>query len=512
MPRFRRLVTLATLAAAALTLSACSAGATATGDNDGSGTSTSLGATSDTVTIAMMSEPQNFDFTTTGGATIPQLLMTNVYEGLVYIDQQGKVQPRLADSWDLSDDRTTYTFHLHPAVTFSNGQALTAEDVKASLDRVKTDWVVDLKQKMDVVDSVTVNSPTEVEVKLKQPSNAWLFDMGTSVGAIMPKTLGDIANTPIGTGPFVISDVKKGESVTLTARDDYWGEQPGMKTIKIRYFADAVATTNALRAGDVDLIYGLAAPDLIDTFKNDNDYTVTQGTTNREVILLMNNKAKPFDDIRVRQAVNYAIDDRSVLDTAWAGYGTLIGALVPPSDPYYEDLTGLYPYNPDKARELLKEAGAEHPEITLSIPTLPYATAATDIVVSQLKDVGFNVKVESTEFPAVWIDKVWTKHEYQATIIGTAEARDLLTTFDRPGNYTGYDNSKIHDIAVAADRGTEQEFIDGMKQVARTVAEDAAADYLWLYAIVSVGKAGLTGIQQNEVTEAFSMSTLKWSN
>ncbi|MBK0417805.1 ABC transporter substrate-binding protein [Leucobacter sp. CSA1] len=505
MPKLRRTVAAAAALAAAMVLSACSAGSS--GNSGGS----SAGADQDSLTVALTAEPQNFDFTTTGGAPIPQLLMTNVYEGLVVIDQEGTPQPQLAESWELSDDRKSYTFTLQEDVTFSNGEPFTADDVKASIERVQNDWVLDLKNKMDVVESVEVVSPTEVTVTLSRPSNAWLFDMGTSVGAMMPKEVGDLANEPIGTGPYVITDVKRGDSISLEARDDYWGEEPAIKDVTMRYFADAVATTNALRAGDVDLVYNLGAPDLIDGFKSDDAFSVVEGSTNREIMLAMNNKRAPFDDIRVRQAVRYAIDEQAVIDTAWAGYGTEIGGMVPPHDPYYEDLTDLYPYDPDKARDLLKEAGAENIDVTWKVPTLPYATAVSDIVVSQLADVGINVTIESTEFPAVWLDTVWTQADYEMTVIGTAEARDMLITFNDPEFYTGYDNSKIKDLAAAADQGTEEEYVEGMKEVARIISEDAAAEFLFLYPLVSVSKAGLEGVQENEVTEALTLSTMHWS-
>ena len=150
----------------ALTLSACSAGSGAQSGSgqDGAGN----GQESDGVVVALTGEPANLDFTTTAGAAIPQALMANVYEGLVEIDQDGKIQPLLAESWDISEDRTTYTFTLQPGVTFSNGEAFTADDVKFSLERVKSDaWLSSLKTKMDVVESVTVLSDTEVSVQLR---------------------------------------------------------------------------------------------------------------------------------------------------------------------------------------------------------------------------------------------------------------------------------------------------------------------------------------------------------
>ncbi|MDN3480888.1 ABC transporter substrate-binding protein [Arthrobacter sp. APC 3897] len=499
---------LAALLLTALTLSACSAGSGAGQSGSGAGS----GQVSDGVVVALTGEPANLDFTTTAGAAIPQALMANVYEGLVEIDQEGRIQPLLAKSWDISEDRTTYTFTLEPGVTFSNGEAFTAEDVKFSLERVKSDaWLSSLKTKMDVVDTVTVLSDTEVRVQLSRPSNAWLFDLGTPVGAMFDESgVQDLASTAIGTGPFTVQAWNRGESIELAARTDYWGEAPRVQTATLRYFADAVATTNALRSGDVDVVYNMQAPELLPTFADDDAFQVLEGTSNGEIMLSMNNARPPFDDVRVRQAVLHAIDRQAVLDTAWSGYGTLVGAPVPPTDPYYEDLSGTYPHDPEKARALLAEAGVENLDITFTVPTRPYATAVSEIVVSQLAEAGINATIESAEFPAVWLDQVFTRHDYDMSVVLAVESRDLLTMFNNPDYYLGYDNTRIRDTAAAADAADTAGYISGMQQVVRTINDDAAAGVLFLFPNIVVAKAGVTGLPANSVTEALDLGSAGW--
>ncbi len=280
-------------------------------------------------TIGLTGEPTNFDLTTTSGAAIPQVLLNNVYETLVSLDQDGEIVPQLATAWTVSDDGLTYDFTLHEGVTFSSGAEFTADDVKFSLERVKTNWTIN-QGKMALLDHVEVVSPTEAKVVLTKPSNSWLYNMAGTVG-IMFDTDGvaDLANTPVGTGPFTITERVQGDHISLAARDDYWGEAPQMKDITLRYFADATASTNALRAGDVDMLYNMQAPDLVSQFETDSAFQVLQGTSNGEILLGLNNQAAPFDDERVRQAIAYGIDRQAVLDAAWAGYGQLIGAMVP---------------------------------------------------------------------------------------------------------------------------------------------------------------------------------------
>ena len=295
---------------------ACSAGSTA-GTGSGSGEDGALD-------IALTGEPANLDFTTTSGSAIPQALMGNVYEGLVTIDQDGSIAPLLAESWDLSEDRTTYTFHLQPNVTFSNGSPFNAETVKFSIERVKSDeWQNGMKSKMDIVDSVTAVDDQTVEVQLSRPSNAWLWDMGTLVGAqFSPDGVENLESTAVGTGPYTVENWAQGQSITLAAHEGYWGEAPKSATVNLRYFDDAVATTNALSSGDVDVVQNVQAPELLASFEENDDFQVIEGTSPGKIMLPLNNKQEPFDDVRVRQAVLYALDRQNIVDTAWAGYGT----------------------------------------------------------------------------------------------------------------------------------------------------------------------------------------------
>lgn len=496
----RALDAVVVLTSAALVVG-CSAGSSAGGEDR-----------TDAV-VGLTGEPTNLDFTTTSGSAIPQLLMNNVYEGLVTIDQDGEVQPQLAESWEVSADRTVYTFTLHDGVTFSDGSAFTADDVVASIGRVQDDWTLSLSSKMDVVERAEAVSDTEVVVTLRHPSNAWLFDMGTSVGAMFPDDLSaDLATETVGTGPYTVTEVATGQHVTLTARDDYWGEAPALDEITVRYFADANAQANAVRAGDVDMAYNLQAPDLIAGLEQDERLQVIDGTSTGEVLLALNNAAPPFDDLRVRRAIMYAIDRQAVLDTAWAGHGELIGSMVPPTDPYYQDLTDAYPYDPDRARELLEEAGVEDLSITFDVPTRPYAEAVAQVVVSQLADVGIDATIVPAEFPAVWLDKVFTEHDYQMSVILHTEARDLLTIFGDPGYYIGYDNPRLTEVAEDADQGSPDEYVAGMQEVARMIVDDAASDPLFLFPNTVVADAALEGVAANATTESMDLTGLRWSD
>ena len=168
-----------------------------------------------------------------------------MYETLVRIDDSGQPQPFLANSWDVSEDRLEYTFHLKDGVTFSNGDAFTAETAAFSIQYVQESWTNGLAKQMAPVEHVEVLDPLTLRVRLKAPSNSWLWSMGTLTGAMMtPSGIESLATDPVGTGPFTVKHFAVGESVSFDAREDYW-DTPARQDAAIRYFADAVSSVNA---------------------------------------------------------------------------------------------------------------------------------------------------------------------------------------------------------------------------------------------------------------------------
>lgn len=487
-----------------LVMTACSAGSTATG---GAG----AGAAGEgALNVGFVAEPASMDFTTKDGAAIPQVLLDNVYETLVKVDQDGDIQPALASSWEVSPDRLTYTFTLVPDAVFTNGTPFTAKDAVFSINRVKSDaWTVSLKQGMEIVSSAEAVSDTELKVVLSQPSNSWLYRMSTRIGAMMTETgIADLANAPVGTGPYEFSSWKRGDSIVLTANPDYWGAQPHYNRVTLRYYKDATALNNALLTGSINVITTVQAPESLAQFEGDENYQIIEGTTNGEVVLSFNNTRAPMNDIRVRQAVRYAIDHQPMLDTCWAGKGTLIGSMVPPTDPWYEDLTDLYPYDLDKAKALVKETGVGSTTVHLRIPTLPYAVSCGQVIQSQLTQAGFKVELEQVEFPAVWLSTVFTDADYDMSIVAHVEPRDLPALFANPDYYLRYDNPEVQAAVAAADLGTEQEQVEQMQLAARTLSEDAAADFLFLQPNLMVADRDIQGLPKNAIVESFRLADL----
>ncbi len=502
----------ALLAATTLLAAGCSAGSSTqeNGNGDG-GAGGDNEAAPDDLTIGLVAEPASLDFTTTDGAAIPQVLLYNVYENLVKVDQSGEIVPALAESWEVSDDRLTYTFTLVEGAEFTNGEPLTAEDVVFSIEQVRSDdWTISLKSGMDVVESAEATSPTEVQVTLSEPSNSWLYGMTTRIGAIFSETgVDDLANDPIGTGPYRFAEWNRGSAITLERNEDYWGEAPFFEEVTFRYFDDPTALNNALLTDSIDVIGTVQAPESLAQFEG-GEYQIIEGTTNGEVVLSMNNATEPFDDLQVRQAVRHAIDHEALLETCWAGRGTLIGSMVPPTDPWYEDRTGDYPHDPEQATALLEEAGATGAEVRLRVPTIPYAVACGTVVESQLEDVGLEVQLDQLEFPAAWLNDVFTNADYEMSIISHVEPRDMGNVFGSADYYTKYVDEEFSAALQAADTGTEEEQVEHMAEAARILSQDAAADFLFLQPNLIVAKPGVTGLPENAISESFDLSTLGW--
>ncbi|WP_331446423.1 ABC transporter substrate-binding protein [Streptomyces xanthochromogenes] len=465
----------------------------------------------DALTVGLVAEPATLDFSGTDGAAIPQALLGNVYEGLVRVDQQGRIQPQLAEKYERSADGLTYTFHLRKNVKFTNGAPFTADDAVFSIDQVKTRWKLKVAQQMAVVDkAVKVNADT-VAVTLKHPSNNWLYAMTSRIGAMYSRTgVGDLKNHPVGTGPFTVGSWQRGDKLILRRNADYWGAKPQLNQVSLKYFKDAGALNNAMLAGDVNVVGAVQAPETLSRFADKSRFQVIDGSSTAEVVLSMNNSRKPLNDKRVRQAVRYGIDHEALLKTARFGRGTLIGSQEAPTDPWYAGDSNRVPYDPAKAKQLVKDAGAEGTVLKMRIPNLPYAVSAAQIVKDQLAQVGLKADIEPLEFPARWLSEVFNKADYDLSIIAHSEPRDQWIFAD-PSYYFRYDNPAYADLLKQADAGPPQEESDRYRAALRMLSQDAAADWLYLMPNLMVADAKLQGLPVNQVGEGLEFAGVRWS-
>jgi len=319
-----------------------------------------------------------------------------VYEGLVSRAADGTITPSLASDWEVSDDALTYTFTLEPDIVFSNGDALTSEDVVWSIDQALATDAVDAATLGNVADIAAPDDQTVV-ITLDTPNPDLLWALSGRPGLVLDEEAADadLKTTAIGSGPYLLTEWKQGDSITLTRNADYWGEPAQVSSVVFRYITDTNAAVNALNSGDLDVLAPISA-DLRDQVA-DPTTALTVGAASDKFVLAFNNGAEPLSDQKVREAIRYAIDHDALIE-ARGGVEAPLGGPITPGDPGYEDLTGLFPHDPDKARQLLAEAG--HPDgltLTLTQPNI-YGTTLSDLLTSQLAAVGITLEVDSVDF------------------------------------------------------------------------------------------------------------------
>jgi peptide/nickel transport system substrate-binding protein len=492
-PRSRHLSVAAAALVTATTFSAAGAAATASSvDTDA------------TVVVGFVLEPTNLDIIHQAGAALDQVLLDNVYETLVKSTREGDISPGLA-TLEISDDALTYTLTLQEGVTFHDGDPLTADDVVWTLEQQQADSPV-AATRLARIESIDAPDDLTVVLTLSEPDNDLAFHLSGRAGAVLNEEATDLEDSAVGTGPFLLEEWNQGSSITLARNDDYWGETPQVAEVVFQYFADPNAAVNALFDGDADLITGVDS-ELVGQFEDNADFVITSGPTNGEFTLGFNNADDVLSDERVRQAITQAIDKQGVLEL-YDGYGTVIGGPVPPFDPWYEDLTDVYPYDPDAARSLLEEAGyGDGLELSFIVPN-HYPTRVPEFVVSQLADVGITLDMQSVEFPT-WLEQVFTNHDYDVTLVLHVEPRDI-DNYANPDYYWLYDNPEVQELLSAAKSSPDPEEANELRaQAARQVAEDAPVVWLVLNDDLVVARAGVTGIPEFDVNSRFDASGLQ---
>ena len=459
--------------------------------------------------VGATTEPTGMDPATDTGAGTPFVLLYNVYETLVRIDEKGESKPLLARSWSVSSDGSAYTFKLEPNATFASGKPVNAAAVIASFERTRDgeNTTEVLKKQMSHVKEMRAVDERTVEVSLTGPSRRWLYDITSTAGIIYDlSSEQNLSEQPAGSGPYVFSRHDIGSVVSLARNKRYWGTGPRVDEVNFRYYADANAMVTAMLSGQLDIISNLAVPQSVSQFSDASRFKVLEGTTNGEVVLGFNHSNPALSNLKVRQAINHAIDRRAVLDSVWGGKGTLIGSMVPPTDPWYEDLSNTYPYDPAKAKQLLEEAGyASGLTLRLRVPTLPYGPPIAKLIAAQLRAVGIEVNVEELDF-STWLSQVYTQHDYDMTVVAHVEPWDL-PQFANPNYYWKYNNPQFAELinkADAAPTNTEQETI--LKEAAKLLADDAAADWLFLLPNLVVTTTEISGITTNATGLSFDMT------
>lgn len=365
-----------------------------------------------TLTWARGFVPENLDMTWST-ANQDWWIMVNIIEPLVMLNDDGtELEPGLAETWELSDDKLTYTFHLRDA-KFNNGTAVTAEDVVFSVDRARSDgsntWLFENIDKTEAVDAKTF------KMTLKQPSPAALSVMSLLAAGVYNKAefeklgVDEFMKDPVTTGPFMVKEWKVGESFTMEPNPYYW--KMGEDGKPLPYLDEIVVTqvpedtTKVLQVQSGTVLGTDGAPyAMIEALKSDTVATLTQWPATQSRYIFINHTKPPFDDVNIRLALNYAVDRDALVQVATSGVATPAKSFFSPGSACWTGDYG-FDYNPEKAKELIaksKYAGGEVPTIKMDIPAgrligIDIATALQDM----WSQVGLKVETQELEGPVV---------------------------------------------------------------------------------------------------------------
>jgi len=364
--------------------------------------------------VGQIAEPKSLDPHAVTAVNDFRILM-NLYDGLVrYKDGTLEPEPGLAESWDISDDGLTYTFKLREGVTFHDGSSLDAEAVKFNFERMLDEnhpyhdtGPFPLAFFFQAIDSVAAPDASTVVFKLKEPYAPFLSNLAYPTGliaspAVVEEYGQDYGRHPSGTGPFKFESWESNTSVVITRNDDYWDGAPPLEAVVYRPITDANTRVAEMLSGGIDLMVEVP-PDNLDQFRQDPAFKVYEQAGPHLWFLILNAKEGPFADKRVRQAVNYAIDKKALVDDVLQGTAEVAAGPTPPAFAWaYNEALKPYPYDPDKAKALLEEAGAAGAELTFYVTEggsgMLDPVAMGTAIQADLAKVGLDVTIETYEW------------------------------------------------------------------------------------------------------------------
>ena len=344
-------------------------------------------------------------------------ILFNIFEGLVKPDENGHLIGAVASDYTISEDGLVYTFTLRDGVKFHNGNAVTAEDVKYSLERVS--GLLDgtpLISTMSAITAVDILDEKTVQVTVGSANTELIYSF---VAAVIPAGSGEEEGAdPVGTGPFSYVSYKPQEGIVLAKNPEYWQEGlPHVDQVEFKIVGDGDTALMELQGGTIDIY-----PYLTDSQAQviQNNYQVISSATTMVQALYLNNGTAPFDDVRVRQAICYALDKEEINEFVGGGTGMLISSCMPPTlKDYYTDLNDTYgtTANVEKAKELLTDAGyADGFDMEIAIVSdYEFHMQTGEVIVEQLKKVGINATIQGMEY-SEWLKKVYNGREFDATI------------------------------------------------------------------------------------------------
>ncbi len=443
-------------------------------------------------------------------------ILFNVFEGLVKPTSDGEIVPAVASEVVKSDDGLSYAFTLREGVRFHNGDPVEMQDVVYSIERRWNSG--DTKAQLaalSVIDHMDEDGQT-LTITLSEPSNEFLAAVMNAY--ILPADYSSQETAPVGTGPYKFVSRSVQDSLVLERFADYWGTPGNIEKVTFKVLESADGLILGLQSGALDLVAHLSSDQTAQL--SSGEFSIQEGSMNLVQALYLNNAEKPFDDVRVRQALCYAVDKKAVIDLAFDGYGIPLGTSMFPSfSKYYdESLTDYYGFDQAKAKELLTEAGyPDGFEMTITVPSnyTPHVNTAT-VLVELLREVGIKATVVPVDW-STWLEEVYGNRKFQSTVTGLTSdnmtARKLLERFGSEvgNNFTNYSNAEYDEILEKALRATDDaEQTELYRALERNLTENAANVYLQDMADLVAVRSGLNGLTFYPIY-VLDVSALSWA-
>ncbi|MPV85614.1 ABC transporter substrate-binding protein [Cardiobacteriales bacterium ML27] len=452
--------------------------------------------------VGQIAEPKSLDPATVTAVNDFRILV-NAYDGLVrYKDGTLSVEPALAESWTISDDGKTYTFTLREGVTFHDGSEFNAEAVKFNFDRMLDEnhpqhdtGPFPLSFFFGSVDNVTVVDPLTVKFELSEPYAPFLSNLAYPTGLIVsPEAVKkhgkDFGRNPSGTGAYQFAEWESNSKVVLTRNENYWGGAPALEAVIFRPITDANTRVAEMLSGGIDIMVEVP-PDNLQNFSGSDNYVIHEQAGPHLWFLILNTKEGPFKSKAMRQAINYAINKQALVDNILQGTAEVAAGPIAPAFAWaFNESLSPYPYDPEKANALIKEAGHEGAELTFYVTEggsgmLDPISMGTAIQ-SDLAKVGLTVNIETYEWNT-FLGKVNPGLEGKADMAQMAWMTNdpdtlpylTLRTEAWPGEGGGfnsgyYSNAEVDELLTQARQETDQEKRAALyKTMQEVVYEDA---------------------------------------
>lgn len=463
------------VASLVMTLSACS-----TGERVDLG-----GGSSGRLVAAIAGEPDQLDPNKTS-AYFSFEVLENVYDTLVEPDADLQMRPALAESWQVSPDQLTWTFHLRRGVTFHDGSPLTGEDVVYTYRRI-IDEELSNADKLSAVTDVRAPDPSTVVIRLQQPTPNLLTNLGGFKGmAIVQRKnveSGQIATHPIGTGPFAFESQKSGDAITLKANGSYWAGAPKVSGVIFRFIPEKSTALSALQVGEIDWTDSIP-PQRVNQIKDDDSVNLAVTPSNDYWYLALNEARKPWNDMRIRQAIAYGIDRDAIVAATSYGTAAKNQLAVPKGSFWYTDYN-RYHYDIEQAKRLLHEANASPQNLDMLVTTeYPETVTAAQIIADNLAPLGITVNIRTVDF-ATWLDEQNSGHFDMLMMgwLGNIDPDDFYYAqhhTNGSSNAQKYSNPEVDRLLDAGRVETNQDARAGIYRKAATIIGDECS-YIYLY-------------------------------